>query len=215
VKLADRFMVELLGDDCIRISGAAVAELRAVSSNLRNSEDWLAVVDGIEDCVVQFDPVKYLPDEALGLLSGLTEDMLVAGSEELEEPLDLAVSFSQADALDLKDISAALSLSEDEIIQRLVSAELRVDMMGFTPGFAYMSGLDDSMSVPRLKTPRQNVPAGSLGIAGGKCGTYALAGPGGWSIVGRVVSPLFDPERENPFLLKNGQRVRLKRVDVR
>ena len=48
----------------------------------------------------------------------------------------------------------------------------------------YMGGLPDSLTtVPRLSTPRQNVPSGAVGIAAGQTGVYTLSSPGGWHLL--------------------------------
>lgn len=56
--------------------------------------------------------------------------------------------------------------------------------------------------------PRVLVPAGSVGIGGSQTGIYPLATPGGWQLLGRTPLALFDPKREEPVLLRSGDRVR-------
>ena len=80
--------------------------------------------------------------------------------------------------------------------------------MGFTPGFAYISGMPDGLNITRLDLPRSRVPAGLVGLSAAFTGLYALAGPGGWPLIGRTEATLFSPARANPFLLAPGQRVR-------
>jgi allophanate hydrolase len=72
-----------------------------------------------------------------------------------------------------------------------------------------MSGLDATFEIPRLLQPRQQVPAGSIGLITGQCGLYALAGPGGWPVIGRTTLSLFDPVSDIPFRLQPGMQVRL------
>ena len=91
-------------------------------------------------------------------------------------------------------------------------ADHLVEMIGFTPGFSYISGLPGAFEIPRLGTPRPRVPAGSIGISAAFTGIYALAGPGGWPLIGRTQETLFDPNASEPFRLQPGQRVRFKAV---
>ena len=84
--------------------------------------------------------------------------------------------------------------------------------MGFTPGFAYLSGDDFDLDVPRLRTPRQHVPAGSVGLARDQCGLYSLDGPGGWPIIGRTPFALFDPDAAAPFRLNPGDSVKFEPI---
>jgi inhibitor of KinA len=81
-------------------------------------------------------------------------------------------------------------------------------MIGFTPGFCYLGGLDRRLQTPRRKTPRTNLPAGSVGVAESQTGMYPVDSPGGWQIIGRTPLRLFAPARENPFLYETGDRIR-------
>ena len=83
-------------------------------------------------------------------------------------------------------------------------------MLGFTPGFAYLSGLSPMLLAERLAKPRVRVPAGSIGLITGQVGLYALEGPGGWPIIGRLQVPLFDRAAPNPFRLAPGDGVVLR-----
>ena len=41
-------------------------------------------------------------------------------------------------------------------------------MLGFTPGFCYLGGMDQRISMPRKHTPRLKIPSGAVGIADGQ-----------------------------------------------
>jgi allophanate hydrolase subunit 1 len=84
---------------------------------------------------------------------------------------------------------------------------------GFTPGFAYLGGLPDTLHVPRLATPRKHVPAGSVAIAGGQAGIYPVDSPGGWRLIGRTPVRIFDPDATQPTLLKPGDLVEFSEID--
>ena len=163
---------------------------------------------GRRDVTVQFDPLRHSPAEALAHLSHTLATPAPPPSHTLET-VELPVHFGGKNGPDLTDIYNRIGLSETEVISRLLSEPLQVDMLGFTPGFAYMSGLDAAFEIPRLLQPRQQVPAGSIGLITGQCGLYALAGPGGWPIIGRTPVSLFDAASDNPFRLQPGMQVRL------
>ena len=61
--------------------------------------------------------------------------------------------------------------------------------------------------MPRLATPRQRVPKGTVGIAAGQAGVYTVDAPGGWHLLGWTPLPLFDPARDPPALLQPGDRI--------
>ena len=201
----------LSGDDTVRITNSEVKSLRQISEHLRQSEDWLEVVDGISDVTVQFNPLTLTPDEAIQKLKTSMITAFSSVTEALTER-ELFVLFGGEEGPDLQNVCDRLSISESELIEQLCSADLYVDMMGFTPGFAYIGGVPEGLFVPRLTEPRKHVPAGSLGLAAGRCGTYALPGPGGWPLIGKVQTPLFDAHAEMPFLIRAGMPIRLRAV---
>jgi biotin-dependent carboxylase-like uncharacterized protein len=115
---------------------------------------------------------------------------------------------------DLGYIARHSGLSQREVIHLHSSALYPVYMLGFSPGFAYLGGLEPAIATPRLVSPRTQVPAGSVGIAGTQTGIYPIATPGGWQIIGRTPLRLFDPGRETPALLRPGDRVRFVPVEA-
>lgn len=108
---------------------------------------------------------------------------------------------------DLADCAARSGMGAEEFVNAYASNEYVVQMIGFAPGFPYLSGLPEKLAQPRRDSPRRQVPAGSIGIAGAQTGVYPMASPGGWQLIGRIGEPLFRPEAEEPFLLAPGDRV--------
>ena len=77
--------------------------------------------------------------------------------------------------------------------------------------FPYLGGLDERLAkIPRLQTPRQLVPRGSVGVAAGQTGVYRAATPGGWRCAGawKDQRHALRPCREPPSLLQPGDAVR-------
>jgi KipI family sensor histidine kinase inhibitor len=109
---------------------------------------------------------------------------------------------------DIEFVAAHSGLSVDDVIARHSEMTYTVYMLGFAPGFAYLGGLPEELVAPRLPTPRQAVPAGSVGIAGAQTGVYPIETPGGWRLIGRTLIALFDPTADPPALLRPGDRVR-------
>ncbi len=114
---------------------------------------------------------------------------------------------------DLSDIAKHVRLDAQEFAARHAAAEYTVAMLGFAPGFPYLIGLDPALHAPRRTSPRTRVPAGSVAIGGAQTGIYPRELPGGWQIIGRTPSVLFDPRRESPCLLAPGDRVRFRAVE--
>jgi KipI family sensor histidine kinase inhibitor len=112
------------------------------------------------------------------------------------------------DGEDLAEVARLTGLSTAEVVQRHAAPEYLVAFLGFAPGFPYLVGLDPALHVPRRATPRTRVPAGSVGLAGEQTGIYPQPTPGGWQLIGRTSTALFDAEREPPALLAAGDRLR-------
>ena len=54
--------------------------------------------------------------------------------------------------------------------------------------------------------------AGSVAIAAAQTAVYPLDTPGGWHIIGRTETTMFDPARDPPALLRAGDTVQFERV---
>jgi KipI family sensor histidine kinase inhibitor len=116
------------------------------------------------------------------------------------------------DGMDLDAVATATGLPVAEVVSRHSGRTYSVDLLGFAPGFAYLSELDPQLQLPRRADPRPRVPAGSVAIAGAQTAVYPLDTPGGWHIIGRTATVMFDPAREPPALLRAGDTVRFERA---
>ncbi|MGX7679046.1 5-oxoprolinase subunit B family protein [Jatrophihabitans sp. DSM 45814] len=164
-----------------------------------------AVVPAARTVLVEFDPrcttrswVQELIEEALAATGAGTEP-LAAAVVQLEV---------QYDGADLTSVAAELAESIEAVIARHTEPEYLVQFCGFSPGFAYLTGLDPKLRLPRLATPRPSVPAGSVAVAGEYTGVYPRPSPGGWLLLGHTDQVLFDAARAQPALLSPGTRVR-------
>lgn len=113
---------------------------------------------------------------------------------------------------DIENITTHNNLSIEEVIKIHTSGEYLVYMLGFTPGFPYLGGMDKRIATPRLKTPRTKIPGGSVGIAGEQTGVYPIESPGGWQLLGRTPLNFFDPNNEKPFLINAGEYIKFVQI---
>lgn len=117
--------------------------------------------------------------------------------------------------LDLERIERHTGLSRDAVIAHHCGTTYTVYAIGFCPGFPYLGYLpSDLAGVPRLESPRIQVPEGSVGLTGRQTGIYTAARPGGWNILGQTPLQLVDV-RDEYFPLRTGDRVEFRRIDER
>lgn len=203
---------EHYGDDLLSLAIDNAEERVAVAKHLRETGCWLECVEGMRCVVVQFDAAVIGRERACAMLEEQLAKSIPAPAE-LDRLIEIPVCYGSDFGPEFESICEMLDLSGEELIGLHTSREHRVDLIGFTPGFAYISGLNEDARVPRLTEPRQRVEPGSVGIAGGLTGLYALAGPGGWPLIGRTPTRLFRPDDEEPFRLRTGSRIRFKAID--
>ena len=117
--------------------------------------------------------------------------------------------------IDLEDVAKALNTTPDDIVARHTAGDYRVAMIGFTPGWSYLSGLEKSLPMPRRQNPRLLTPAGTISIGGVQTGIQCLAGPSGWHLLGRTAVRTYQLHRDPIFLLEPGDNVSFTAVDAR
>ena len=211
--MESKFVLTRCGDDLFCITADTPRAAQSLAAALSEAGDWLEVVPGIASVVIRFDAIAQDGGDARQTIAAVIEGG-IDGRDSPGEFLEIPVLYGGEYGPDLEALAEATGLSADELIARHTRDEYSVDMVGFTPGFAFVGGLDACFLVPRRAEPRQRVAAGSVGIADGRTGLYAMAGPGGWNIIGRTPHTLFDPEAADPFALRAGMRVRFKAIDA-
>lgn len=196
------------------ISVAINSRIRAFNIALRESgiPGIVETVPTYRSLMVHYDPgvIRYavLEEKLKGLLSGLDKVRIPPG-----EVLEIPVLYGGEEGPDLPFVAEHSGRSSDEVIAIHSAPEYLIYMLGFTPGFTYLGGMDETIATPRLKTPRVKIPAGSVGIAGAQTGVYPIDSPGGWQLIGRTPVRMYAPEREKPILPEAGQSIKFYPID--
>jgi len=166
-----------------------------------------AVVPAYRSLSILYEPLATNPDRLTEILHALEAD---SDAIQVAEPkiVPIPVCYGGGFGPDIGIVMEHTGLREDEVIAIHASVDYPIYMIGFTPGFCYLGGLDRRLQTPRRKTPRISLPAGSVGLAESQTGMYPVESPGGWQIIGRTPLRLFAPARENPFLYEAGDRIR-------
>jgi inhibitor of KinA len=191
----------------------ALAQRLAAAVTARAEPGVRDVVPALGGLALHFDPA--FDGNVLEVAGKLVAECLEAGLPahlDVERTVEVPVCYEPDFALDLEMLSEKLKLPAEEIVKRHAAGSYRVLMMGFSPGHAYMGGLDPRLSLPRRATPRPVVPAGSVAIANEQAVVYPYAISGGWNVVGRTPLVLFDAARQEPSLFSAGDRVKFKPI---
>jgi inhibitor of KinA len=202
----DRALLVEYGDG---IDPVVNEKVRAVTALLKKNlpAGVEAVVPAYRSLSLLYDPLATTPAGLAEVLHALEADPDAA---EIAEPkiVPIPVCYGGKFGPDIGAVMEHTGLREDGIVAIHASIDYPIYMIGFTPGFCYLGGLDPRLQTPRRKTPRTSLPAGSVGVAESQTGMYPVESPGGWQIIGRTPLRLFAPARENPFLYETGDRIR-------
>jgi len=164
--------------------------------------------------LIKFDALTLTHDELEAILRpclGRLGDLRLPEPRQVEIPASYGGEFGP----DLDDLAAMHGIAPEQAIKLHTSADYVVAFLGFVPGFAYLRGLPEVLSTPRLAAPRRKVPAGSVGIGGNQTAVYPFATPGGWRLIGRTPLAIFRPDRKEMSLLSIGDRVRFTPVSTK
>jgi KipI family sensor histidine kinase inhibitor len=161
--------------------------------------------------LIDFDPLRLTHQELENLLAPLLAESDSPNSEVRQ--MEIPICYEPEFAPDLAEVSERSRLTSTQVVEIHSAANYVVYFLGFSPGFAYLGELPAQLQVPRLATPRKNVHAGSVGIAGAQTGIYPNDSPGGWQLIGRTPLRMFDPAGIPPSRLQPGDRVRFRRID--
>jgi KipI family sensor histidine kinase inhibitor len=127
----------------------------------------------------------------------------------------IPVAYGGEYGIDLEDVARTLSTTPDDVVARHVAGDYRVAMIGFSPGWSYLSGLHDFLHMSRRQNPRLLTPAGTISIGGVQAGIQCLAGPSGWHLLGCTPVRTYQLHRDPTFLLEPGDRVKFYRIDAK
>lgn len=119
----------------------------------------------------------------------------------------IPVVYGGAYGVDLDDVARAHGITADDVIALHAGSKYVVAMIGFTPGFSYLSGLDPALETPRRENPRTQTPSGTISIGGAQACVQCLAAPSGWHLLGRTPVRTFHPKRDPVFLMEPGDAV--------
>ena len=195
-------------------SATVSAQIQAAVDNIHSSmaDCIVDLVPSYASLLVIFDLDRSDPFAMRQRLRAALVD-LDAVDGATSELLTLPVYYDLESGPDLEVIAERGKISIEEVIDIHQQQEYRVYAIGFAPGFAYLGEVDERIAAPRLKTPRQKVPRGAVAIADRQTAVYPAVSPGGWNLIGRCPTRMFDPASDPSMPVKVGDRIRFSAID--
>lgn len=200
--------IQSLAEDCLEVQVSGTDIAHKLADRLRSDAAYEEVVPGLQSVAVRFNPSRLDRASVAAQMEAAIQQIGREGLSAAMEEISIPMRYGGEDGPDLAAVCELTGLTADAVIALHSQSTYRVELLGFTPGFAYLSGLPEPLDIPRLDVPRVRLPAGSVGITNGYSGLYAMAGPGGWAIIGRTDAVLFDPIADDPFRIRPGTKIR-------
>ncbi|AFU99558.1 5-oxoprolinase subunit PxpB [Simiduia agarivorans] len=196
------------------ISEQAAARVAACAQALRQAPPvWLIdMVPSYGSLLVIYDPFM---TDALAVRAHLRELNAKAtqGDIKTSQLVRLPVYYHESVGPDLIALADKAGLTPEQVIEIHTQQIYRVYAIGFAPGFAYLGEVDPRIAAPRLATPRTKVPKGAVAIADRQTAVYPAASPGGWNLIGRCPTPMFNPKAEPTMPVQSGDQVQFYAID--
>lgn len=209
--LGDQAVVVTAGKS---ISKESTALVRAIAQKITDSE-----IPWITDVIQAYVTVTVCYESDGGMTYAEMEKRLrelLSGIRPAADgegrTVEIPVCYGGDFGPDLAFVARHNGLDEEEVVRIHAGNTYDVKMIGFAPGFPFLGGMDERIAAPRRPSPRLEIPARTVGIAGAQTGVYPIGTPGGWQLIGRTPVDLFLPDEEIPSLLRPGDRVRFRPV---
>lgn len=212
---ADAIMVYLGEGVSVSVNQRVLAAVAAVDEQLAD-----VVIDRVpsyNSLMVYYDILRTDERDMRDRLQTLLADKVGADAgadaETQGECHRIPVYYDTQVGPDLERVAKHHNQSIDDVIRAHTGHTYRVYAMGFAPGFAYLGEVPESLRTPRLDNPRKRIAAGSVAIAEHQTAVYPSQSPGGWNIIGRTATQLYDPASDVISPLKVGDTVQFYAVD--
>lgn len=186
------------------INAKVMGLARALKENV--VQGFVEAVPAFRSISIYFDPL--VTDHELIIAACESLPQTTRGQSAPTQTWTIPVCYDEEFGLDLRETADTLKIDVTELIRRHTQSDFRVYVLGFMPGFSFLGGMDPSLNLPRRSVPRKLVPRGSVAIAMGLGGVYPFDSPGGWHVLGRTPTKLYDAERDPAIFFNPGDGVK-------
>lgn len=188
-------------------------KVRAIAALLESEPPaWMVeFIPAFTTIAVFYNPLAVSYEGVKGHFEALlrhVEEAAIPPSRTVEIPVCYGGDFGP----DLDFVAEHNGLTPEQVIDIHTSGTYSVSMIGFAPGFPFISGMSEKIAAPRRDSPRLRIPERTVGIAGKQTGVYPIETPGGWQLIGRTPIRLFRPEQSIPSLLRAGDNISFRRI---
>nr|WP_237072854.1 carboxyltransferase domain-containing protein [Pseudaestuariivita rosea] len=174
-----------------------------------------AGIDGVEEiagsltsALVRYDPVRISRTD---LIHRLAKTMAQMTPQQVQTGRHWTIP-ATFDGIHMQEVCELTNQNRDRVITDIVKTALRVLAIGFAPGQPYLGLLPDHWNFPRQDHLTQNVPAGTIITAVQQLIPFATTGVTGWRQIGYCAFRAFSTNRNEPFVLQQGDMVRFEQV---
>ncbi|MBI5974029.1 allophanate hydrolase subunit 1 [Staphylococcus canis] len=132
---------------------------------------------------------------------------------EAHKVVDVPVYYDEQHGPHLPMLLKELNLDLDTFVQLHTQSDYFVSMMGYAPGFPYLTGMDTRLVVNHTAPEKRNIPAGSIIIENNKCGITTTDLYEDWLVIGYTPLKLFNPNQKDFALIGLGDSVRFYPIE--
>lgn len=195
----------------MRTSPDASAEVRSLLARIEAAglEGVTEVAGALSSVLVRFDPAKV----SRKALTARLEDLpAVDSTKESRRIWSVPAAFGGEAGPQLAEACDLAGRSPEEAIADITGTTLDVLTIGFAPGQPYLGHLSEAWDIPRQTGLTPQVPAGAVVVALRQVIPFVNASTTGWRHVGLTAFRAFQRDREEPFALRTGDRLRFVHV---
>jgi len=207
--------IQPLGDRAIllsyenRIDPAITRKLRRLAAAVEESGfGWLEDVSFSFRCLnVVFDPRQIALAQVQAAVQKIEAGLGPLPAEDDFDIFEIPTVYGGQDGPDLDQVADLTGRSPAQLVEEFSTIEFTIHFLGFIGAQPYLGGLPEALHLPRRKSPRPFIPAGSVGLGGIQAGVMTIDQPSGFNYLGRTYLTLYDPGRMPPSPLKPGDKL--------
>lgn len=194
----------------------SIAQLKAVVEKIKLvlADDLIDAIASYQSVLINFNGLRTDHTQVIHRIkSALNEWQETAPIHTQSKIVRLPVYYHESVGPDLARIAQHHQRSIEDVVTRHCMNIYTLYAIGFAPGFGYLGHIDDEIAMPRHEQPRPFVAKGSVAIADHQTAIYPNDSPGGWNIIGRCPSDLFNPLNDQPLPFQVGDRVQFMPIN--